>query len=83
MPSVNSHRELALAGGLLAYAADLKEIARRGAWYVDKILRGTLPGDLPFEQLSKYELVINLGTAKALGLTIPPSMIAVADQVIE
>jgi putative ABC transport system substrate-binding protein len=83
LPSVNSHKELALAGGLLAYAADLNEIARRGAWYVDKILRGTPPGDLPFEQLSKYELVINLRTAKALDLTVPPNIIAIADQVIE
>src|ERR1700730_1140149 len=83
LPSANSHKEIALAGGLLAYAADLKELGRRGAWYLDKILRGTPPGMLPFEQLSKYELVINLKTAKALGLNVPPTMIAVADQVIQ
>jgi len=83
LPTVNSHSEIALAGGLLAYSADLKEMARRGAWYIDKILRGTPPGDLPFEQVSKYKLVINLSTAKALGLTIPPGVLAIADEVIE
>ena len=83
LPSANSHKEIALAGGLLAYAADLKELGRRGAWYLDKILRGTPSGMLPFEQLSKYELVINLKTANALGLNVPPTLIAIADQVIQ
>jgi putative tryptophan/tyrosine transport system substrate-binding protein len=83
LATVGSHSEIASAGGLLAYAVDLKEMARRGAWYVDKILRGTPPGDLPFEQASKYQLVINLSSAKALGLTVSPSLIAVADRVIE
>ena len=84
LPSCHSFREAALpGGGLLAYAADLKEEARRGAAYVDKILRGTPLGLLPVEQLSKYELLINLRTAKALGLTVPPNLLATADEVIE
>ena len=83
LPSCHSFREGALAGGLLAYAADLREEARRGAAYVDKILRGTPPGNLPVEQLSKYELLINLRTSKALGLTVPPNLLATADEVIE
>jgi putative tryptophan/tyrosine transport system substrate-binding protein len=84
LPSCHAFREGALAGGgLLAYAADLKEEARRGAAYVDKILRGTPPGILPIEQLSKYELLINLRTAKALGLAVPPNLLATADEVIE
>jgi putative ABC transport system substrate-binding protein len=83
LPSFHPFREGALAGGLAAYAADLKDVARHGAVYVDKILRGTQPGKLPIEQLSQYELIINLKTAKALGLTIPPSLLQRADQVIE
>ena len=83
LPSIHSFREGALAGGLLAYAADLKEEARRGAVYVDKILRGTSPAALPVEQLSKYELLINVRTAKALGLNVPPTLLALADEVIE
>jgi putative ABC transport system substrate-binding protein len=83
LPSVWPMREGAQAGGLMAYGADLKEGARRLAAYVDKILRGTPPGTLPVEQLSKYELLINLKTAKALGLTIPPNVLAIADEVIE
>jgi ABC transporter substrate binding protein len=72
-----------LAGGLLAYAADLKELVRRGAAYVDKILNGTPPSDLPVEQTAKYELFVNRKTAKALGLTIPQSVLVAADEVIE
>jgi ABC-type uncharacterized transport system substrate-binding protein len=83
LPSIHSFREGALAGGLLAYAADLKEEARRGAAYIDRILRGTPPGTLPVEQLSKYELLINLKTAKALSLNVPPTLLALADEVIE
>ena len=83
LPSIHPLREGALGGGLLAYAADLKEEARGGAAYVDRILRGTPPGDLPVEQLSKYELLINVSTANKLGLSVPPALLALADEVIE
>jgi len=83
LPSIHWLREAVLAGGLLAYATDLKQQAERGAAYVDKILRGTPAGSLPIELMSKYELVINLKTATALGLTIPPTLLARADEVIE
>ena len=78
-----STREYAEAGGLMSYAARLSEQFRRAAYYVDKILRGASPATLPIESPSHYELVINLTTAKALGLTIPPSLLQRADQVIE
>jgi putative ABC transport system substrate-binding protein len=67
----------------MSLSPDLRDIATRGAFYVDKILRGRQPRDLPVEQPTKFELVINLKTAKTLGLTIPPSMLARADEVIE
>ena len=70
-------------GGLISLGTDLLETARQGAAYVDKILRGTKPADLPVQLLRKYELHINARTAKALGLTIPPSLLQRADQVIE
>jgi putative ABC transport system substrate-binding protein len=83
LPSIYPFREGVLAGGLASYGADVKDLGPRGAAQVDKILRGAPPGALPVEQLSKYELLINLKTAKALGLDVPPSLLALADEVFE
>jgi putative tryptophan/tyrosine transport system substrate-binding protein len=76
-------REFAEAGGLISYGPNIGDQFRRVAVFVDKILGGAKPGDLPVEQATRFEVVINLKTAKALGLTIPPSLLARADQVIE
>jgi putative ABC transport system substrate-binding protein len=83
LPTVFAQREYAEAGGLMAYSADFSDLFRRTATFVDKILKGTKPADLPVEQPTKFDFVINLKTAKALGLTIPPSLLQRADQVIE
>jgi putative tryptophan/tyrosine transport system substrate-binding protein len=83
LPAVYGLREEAEAGGLMAYGASAPQMFRRAATYVDKILKGAKPAELPVEQPTKYELVINLKTASTLGLTIPPSLLRRADQIIE
>jgi putative ABC transport system substrate-binding protein len=81
--SVSGYRGFVEVGGLMSYAASTTEIYRRGATYIDRVLRGANPGDLPIEQPTKFELVINLKTAKALGLTVPQSLLLRADEVIQ
>jgi putative ABC transport system substrate-binding protein len=83
MPTLFSASVYVVAGGLLAYGANVPEFARRAGDYVDKILKGAQPADLPIEQPTKFALVINLKTAKALGLMIPPSLLARADEVLQ
>jgi ABC-type uncharacterized transport system substrate-binding protein len=83
LPGVSYSRNFAESGGLMAYGVDLDDQMRRAATYVDRILRGERPADLPVQQPTRFRLVINLKTAKALGLTIPQSVLLRADQVIE
>jgi putative ABC transport system substrate-binding protein len=83
LPTVYAWRDFVDAGGLMAYGPNGADLHQDAATYVDKILKGAKPAELPVEQPKKFELVINLKTAKALGLTIPPSLLQRADQVIE
>jgi putative ABC transport system substrate-binding protein len=83
LPSIYTYREQVLAGGLISYATNYYELFRRAAVLVEKILKGSKPGDLPVEQPTKFELVVNLKTAKTIGLAIPTMLLARADEVIE
>jgi putative ABC transport system substrate-binding protein len=81
--TVYEHRDFVEAGGLISYGADLREVFRRAAAKVDQVLKGVSPGEIPIEQPAKIELVINLRTAEALGVALPPALLARADAVIE
>ena len=83
MPAIYSYRSFVAEGGLISYGADQYDIFRRSASYVDRILKGARPADLPVQQPTKFELAINLKTARALGLSVPLSMQQLADEVIE
>jgi len=83
LPTIHNGKEYIESGGLMSYGPNYPDLFRRAADFVDKILRGAKPADFPVEQPTKFDLIINLTTAKALGLTIPPSLLARADEVIE
>jgi putative tryptophan/tyrosine transport system substrate-binding protein len=83
LPAIYAYRQEASEGGLISYGPDMRDLYRRSASYVDRILKGGKPADLPVQEPLKYELVINLKTAKALGLTVPATLLATADDVIE
>jgi ABC-type uncharacterized transport system substrate-binding protein len=83
LPAIYEAREFAEAGGLISYGPNIAELTRRSAAFIDKVLKGVNPADLPVEQPTKFELVLNVKTAKALGLTLPPMLLARADEVIE
>jgi putative tryptophan/tyrosine transport system substrate-binding protein len=83
LPTMHDYREYVEAGGLMSYGPNFRDLFRRSADYVDKILRGTKPGDIPVEQPTKFDLVVNITTAKALGLAMPDKVLATADEVIE
>ena len=83
LPTVHQLREFVEAGGLMAYGPSVFALGERAAWYADRILKGTRPADLPVEQPVKFELVVNLKTARTLGIEVPPMLIARVDEVIE
>jgi putative ABC transport system substrate-binding protein len=83
LPSMFQERGWAVAGGLMSYGENLPSMYRRAAYFVDRIFKGAKPADLPVEQATKFDMVINLRTAKAIGFTIPDSILALADEVIE
>ena len=83
LPAVYAWREFVTAGGLLSYGVDFVELFRQGASYVDRILRGSSPAELPVQAPTRYQTVVNLKTARALGLTVPPGLLVAADEVID
>jgi putative tryptophan/tyrosine transport system substrate-binding protein len=83
LPAIYPFRLFALKGGLRSYGLDIPEVCRQGAEYADRILRGAKPSDLPVQAPNKFELIVNLKTAKALGLAVPPGLLVAADEVIE